>query len=244
MVWSIDNITITKQYRREAELNSLYSCSCSPTWPSASVPFRRLSAHAPWHQGCFGGLEFHLFTGRILGQMTLVMVAWPGQLMHLNMCHTNTSSRAQIGITIKRVGGGGRVILGWAGDETPDLRRLYWELHAICPPVRLLCRPPTDGDQMKPVDFYSLQETLDSIRPHRQQIQTFIGPKNRGFDFSSVSGNYLMLSLLKKVLISFFFSFCFGSILQFQREGGRWMYLKNDSVHSESLLLRNYSQKT
>lgn len=43
--------------------------------------------------------------------------------------------------------------------------------HAVCPTVRLLRRQPTDGDQMRVVGFYSLQETLDSIRANRQQVQ-------------------------------------------------------------------------
>lgn len=39
-------------------------------------------------------------------------------------------------------------------------------------PVWLVCKLPTDGAQMKLPGFYSLKETLDSIRLQRQHTQS------------------------------------------------------------------------
>lgn len=114
----------------------------------------------------------------------------------------------------------------WAGDEMQGLWRLCWELHAICPPVRLLCRPPTDGDQMKLVDFYSLQETLDSIRPHRQQIQTFIGPKNGPVWLFWCQWKQLNGVLLKIVVIRFLLV-----LVVFCTRRWNFHLSKNDKVH-------------
>lgn len=50
-------------------------------------------------------------------------------------------------------------------DDTPE-----WFMPFVLLSV-LVCRPPTDGDQMKWVGFYGLQETLGAIRPHRQPVQ-------------------------------------------------------------------------
>lgn len=72
--------------------------------------------------------------------------------------------------------------------------------HAVCPPVRLLCRRPTDGDQMRAVGFYSLFETLDSIRADRQQVQGCFTGQNWTDDFS-INGYDYFLTLIEQIYL-------------------------------------------
>lgn len=79
---------------------------------------------------------------------------------------------------------------------------------AICPHVWLERRLPADGTQMRLVDFYSLQETLDSIRPQRQQ--TKLKPSARTTMLHSLtfsrSGNYTSLYSVSKLSLYCFFT--------------------------------------
>lgn len=72
--------------------------------------------------------------------------------------------------------------------------------HAVCPPVRLLCRRPTDGDQMRAVGFYSLRETLDTIRADKQQVQSCFSGQYWADDFR-INGYDYFLTLIEQVYL-------------------------------------------